>query len=78
MRRIREQQHAFMKNIYTIINNGIEARAFREVDPCGHGELIYSAIIGLSRWSDESIEIEPLARDFKDLFIHGIVANKAN
>ncbi len=71
---VRQQQKAFMRTLYSVIDRGIACGQFRAIDVRTGGRLIYGTILGPYRWRDPVLDSESIVGEMRGLLVRGIGA----
>lgn len=71
-RKVRQQQGDFMKNLYAVLQNGVDNGQIRPVDIRNCGRLIYATILGPYRWRERNLNSEIIIAEARGLILEGL------
>jgi TetR/AcrR family transcriptional regulator, cholesterol catabolism regulator len=77
LRKIREQQRAFMRVLYGLLERGITTERFRPMDVSLVGRLIAGVILWPYRWPDQPKKASNLIKEIRNLLHYGVDVNPA-
>ncbi len=71
-KKVRQQQASFMKNLYAVLQNGVDNGQFRPIDIRNCGRLIYATILAPYRWRESNLDGDLIVAEARALILNGL------